>query len=330
MHQRPTINPAVLPELPPAGVTAGVDWSEGEHVVAVVDGAGRTVDRFAVVSTAAGLGELEARLRRNEVAEVAIERGDGPVVAALQAAGLTVVVIAPNQVKYLRSRYGQAGNKDDRFDAFVLADTLRTDRARLRPLIPDSDATIALRAACRARKDLVGHRVALTNQLRAHLCAFYPAPIGLFTDLDGVTSLKFLTRFDCQDRLDWLSPTRLRAWLASVGYSGRIDAETLFARLEQAPRGAGGVHGTAAAVITHALVAAIEAIAGQIRALSEQISDQLANHPDGPIFTSLPRTRRCAPPDCCPRSATAAPASPPRSRWPAWPESHPRPAAPGR
>jgi hypothetical protein len=43
-----------------------------------------------------------------------------------------VVMISPNQLKNLRSRYGQAGNKDDRFDAFVLADTLRTDRLRRR------------------------------------------------------------------------------------------------------------------------------------------------------------------------------------------------------
>ena len=49
-----------------------------------------------------------------------------------------MVVISPNQVKNLRGRYGSAGNKDDRFDAYVLADTLRTDRARLRPLMPDS------------------------------------------------------------------------------------------------------------------------------------------------------------------------------------------------
>ena len=46
-------------------------------------------------------------------------------------------MISPNQVHSLRGRYGSAGNKDDRFDAFVLADTRRTDRARLRPLIPD-------------------------------------------------------------------------------------------------------------------------------------------------------------------------------------------------
>ena len=100
---------------------------------------------------------------------MAIERPDGQVVEALLEAGLTVVVISPNQLKNLRGRYGSAGNKDDRFDAFVLADTLRTDRARLRPLLPDSPATVTLRAAVPARKDLVGHRVALCNQLRAHL-----------------------------------------------------------------------------------------------------------------------------------------------------------------
>ena len=55
-----------------------------------------------------------------------------------------MVVISPNQVKNLRGRYGLLGNKDDRFDAFVLADTLRTDRARLRPLLPDTPATTAL------------------------------------------------------------------------------------------------------------------------------------------------------------------------------------------
>ena len=108
------------------------------------------------------------------------------------------MVISPNQIKNLRSRYGSAGNKDDRFDAFVLADTLRTDRARLRPLIPDSPATTALRALCRARKDLVIHRVRVANQLRAHLNGVYPGPVGLFEDLDSAISLKFLTRFDCQ------------------------------------------------------------------------------------------------------------------------------------
>jgi transposase len=221
---------------------------------------------------------------------VAIERSDGPLVEALLAAGLTVVVISPNQLKNLRSRYGSAGNKDDRFDAYILADTLRTDRARLRPLIPDSPATQTLRATVRARRDLVAHRVALCNQLRAHLQRVYPGAVGLFFDLDSAISLAFLRRFDCQDRADWLTPKRLAAWLVSVGYCGRTKPATLYARLTAAPRGATDEAGAAHAHITRALVGTLNSLVEQIKILSEQIGEQLATHADAHIFTSLPRS----------------------------------------
>jgi transposase len=98
--------------------------------VCVVDAAGAVVSRFSVAHTAEGLRVLVQRLTRAGVAEAAIERSDGPVVDALLEAGVTVVVITSRQVKNLRSRYGPAGNKDDRSGAYVLADVLRTDRAR--------------------------------------------------------------------------------------------------------------------------------------------------------------------------------------------------------
>ena len=145
------------PEATPAP-TAGIDWASSGHAVAVVDAHGVQQDRFTITHTAPGLRQLVARLHRAGVDEVAIERPDGPVVDALLGADLGVVVIAPNQVKNLRSRYGSAGNKDDGFDAYVLADTLRTDRTRLRPLTRDSDATITLRMTVRARLDLATYR----------------------------------------------------------------------------------------------------------------------------------------------------------------------------
>src|SRR5688572_12007368 len=120
----------------------GVDWSWARHAVCVVDGDGRVVERFDVAHDADGLKQLARRLIRQHVPRVAIERGDGPVVEALLAAGLEVVVVSSRQVKALRLRYGTAGNKDDRFDAFVLADVLRTDGHRLDSLQPDSSATV--------------------------------------------------------------------------------------------------------------------------------------------------------------------------------------------
>jgi transposase len=87
------------------------------------------------------------------------------------------LVIPPSQVKALRRRYGSAGNKDDRFDAYVLADTVRTDRRRLTALVLDGQAATALRKLCRARKDMVAHRIAVANQLRAHLAIALPAAV---------------------------------------------------------------------------------------------------------------------------------------------------------
>jgi transposase len=173
--------PVSRPGTPPGEVTAGIDWASADHAVCVVDTAGEVVTRFSVGHTAEGLRTLVQRLARAGACGAAIERGDGPVAGALLQAGVTVVVITPRQVKNLRSRYGSAGDKDDRFDAYVLADVLRTDRARLRPLIPDSPATVTLRQACRARQDLVRHRVAVGNQLRAHLLGAFPGAVGLFS-----------------------------------------------------------------------------------------------------------------------------------------------------
>ena len=274
----------------PGGVTAGIDWASTDHAACVVDASGTALDRFTVEHTAAGLAALVRRLRKAGVSEAAIERGDGPVVDALLAAGMTVVVITPNQVRGLRSRYGSAGNKDDRFDAYVLADTLRTDRARLRPLEPDAPATVTLRSAVRARRDLVAHRVAACNQLRAHLQLCFPGAVGLFADLDSPVSLAFLSRFDCQDRADWLSVRRLEAWLKAQGYCGRQKPEALHRKLTAAPRGATGDDGTTQAHVTRALLAVITTLVAQVRALEAQIAEQLARHADAHVFTSLPRS----------------------------------------
>ncbi len=281
-----------LPRTPPNDVTAGVDWARDGHAVSVVDHRGHQVARCTVEHTATGLDGLVRFLGRHGACEVAIERPDGPVVDTLLAAGLTVVVISPNQVKNLRGRYGSAGNKDDRFDAYVLVDTLRTDRARLRPLVPDTDATLALRRTCRARKDLVGHRVAVANQLRAHLRNVLPAAVGLFADRNSAISLAFLDRFDTQDKTDWLTPARLGAWLAEQGYSGRTDPAVLHQRIVAAPRGTTGTTATTQAHITTAYVTLLRTLTEQIKALSTQVDHQLAVHADAHIFTSLPRSGR--------------------------------------
>jgi len=202
------------------------------HAVCVVAGDGRIAERFEVAHDSGSLRAMVSRFRRAGVSKVAIERGDGPVVQELLAAGLAIFVVPSRQIKALRTRYGSAGNKDDRLDAYVLADTLRSDGHRWRPLREDHSDTKALRALCRARKDPVETRVQLMNQLRANLELAFPGAVGLFSRPDSPIMLAFLRRFPTAAKAAWLSPVRLDRWLKSVGYSGGIAAEVLYKRLE--------------------------------------------------------------------------------------------------
>jgi transposase len=267
-----------------------VDWASQGHAACIVDAEGTALYEFEVAHTNAGLTELCRRFRRAGVQRVAIERPDGPIVDALMAADLGVVVVSSRSIKGLRTRYGLAGNKDDRSDAFMLADCLRTDGHRWPSLQPDSPQTLALRAAVRARKDLVATRIATANQLRAHLQLVFPGAVGLFAQIDSPISLTFLERFPTAAKATWLSETRLATWVAANAYCGRTPVGELLRRLQAAPAGLRGGSAGAQAAVTLALVRVLRSVLVEIVSLEAQIRYQLELHPDGFIFRSLPRS----------------------------------------
>ena len=267
----------------------GVDWATDSHAVCVIDHRGGVVAEFDAAHSALGLAGLCRRLAEAGVARVAIERPDGPVVEALLKAGFEVVVVSSRAVKALRARYGAAGNKCDRGDAYVLADCLRTDGHRWPPLEPDSPQTVTLRSHVRARKDLVEARVAAANQLRAHLRVAFPGAVGLFCRLDSPISLRFLRRFPSVTRARWLSEKRLGAWLRANRYSGRSTPGELHGRLAGAAAGIDGDDGDARSSVTLAYAAVLASLNEQIQHLDSRIAELLDAHPDAEIFRSLPR-----------------------------------------
>jgi transposase len=270
---------------------AGIDWSWQQHALCVVDEQGRRIEEATVTHSRGGLAKVTTLLRRHGVLRVGIERGDGPVVEHLLRDGFEVVVISARQVKSLRARYGSAGNKDDRFDAFVLADALRTDAGRWAVVQPDSAETLALRMLVRARHDLVDHRIAVHNQLLAVLQHNFPGAIGLFHQLDIPISLAFLRRFPSEAKATWLSEVRLAHWLKANGYFGRKPAAELIAHLREAAVGrVAGAAAEASELIVLALVDLLTGLRKQQADLETRIKEALLAHPDGPIFQSLPRS----------------------------------------
>ena len=282
------------------GMFAGLDWGAAAHAVCVVDGAGAVVARFTVAHDAAGLAELIRRLARLSPAPaalpVAIERPSGLVVDALLDAGHPVVPIHPNVVKACRPRYRAAGGKSDPGDGYLLADVLRTDGHRFRPLAPASDEIRALRARVRTRDDLVAERVALANRLRALLESFWPGAAAVFAAIDSPIALAFLRRYPTPESAARLGERRLTAFLARHGYCGRRPPAELLARLRAAPAGlVGEAEAEAKGELVRALVAVLAALVGEIARLTARLEHAVADLPDGRIVMSFPRAGRvCA------------------------------------
>lgn len=272
----------------------GIDWAAETHAVCVLDDTGRVKSTFTITHTAEGFADLIRRLGKlgdRADVSVGIERPDGRLVDALLEAGHPVVPVSPNAIKTWRDGEVVSGAKSDAGDALVIAEYLRLRQHKLRIAVPFSDQTKALRTAVRTRTDLVEMRVAATNQLAALLDMHWPGAKAIFADVESPIALKFLTRYPTPASAARLGEKRIAAFCTTHGYSGRRPAGELLARLRNAPAG------TTSPALTEALKHAVLAMVTVLTALNTAIKDldrtvitHLGEHPDGQIFTSLPRS----------------------------------------
>ena len=203
-----------------------------------------------------------------------------------------MVVVPSRVVKALRTRYSLAGNKSDRSDAFMLADVLRTDGHRLRALEPDGRATRALRCAVRTRKELVRHRVALVQQLEAHLERAFPGGSQRLRRHPQPYRPALLDqRFPSQARADWLSR-------AAPGVPGSRPTATAGARTRPVFSHGSGMHPTDCGAPRPsswvwsplALVAAIEGVPPRSPSLKPASPRLWLPTPSARVFQCLPRS----------------------------------------
>ncbi len=280
--------------LPDALFFTGIDWAAETHAVCVMNAGGKIAAEFVIEHSADGIAMLIRRLARHGTAgvmPVAIERPDGRLVDLLLEAGHPVVPVKPNAIKTWREGEVLSGAKSDAGDAAVIAEYLRLRARKLKAAAPYTDQTRALRTVVRARGDLVEMRVAATNQLSALLDAHWPGARAIFADVESPVSLEFLTRYPTPAAAAHLGEKRMTAFCVKHGYCGRRTAAQLLERLRHAPAGATGealTEGLRDAVL--AAVGVLTALNASVKTLDRSTAAHLGEHPDGVIFTSLPRS----------------------------------------
>lgn len=154
-----------------AQLFVGIDWASEAHEVCVLDRDGHIVERRQVKHTVADLQAfVDALLTRahGDPATVAIgiEVPRGALVELLVERGFAVYAINPKQMDRFRDRFTPAGAKDDRRDALVIGDSLRTDPQAFRQVRLDHPVIIQLREWSRIDEDLGVELTRLTNQVR--------------------------------------------------------------------------------------------------------------------------------------------------------------------
>jgi transposase len=167
----------------------GIDWGSQQHQVCVLDCDRRLVGERVVDHDGVSLAQLADWLWTLSAGQpqrvaVGIEVPRGAIVEGLVERGFHVFAINPKQLARFRDRHTMSGAKDDRRDAFVLADSVRTDQPSFRRVQLDDPQLLLLRELSRAEETLLEEFRRGANRLGDQLRRFYPQILELCSGTD--------------------------------------------------------------------------------------------------------------------------------------------------
>lgn len=270
----------------------GVDWADEFHQVWVSDPQGKKVAEMKVEQSPKDMSEFGRWLheRQGEGIELwaAIEKPHGRIVDFLLDHGVVVYPVNPKALDRARDRFRVSQSKSDSFDAYVLAEFLRTDHAHLRALEPNSEQAQELKMLSRDHHRLMRHKTRLINQIEVTLKEYYPRPLEVFSDLESKIALDFLTQYPTPRALSDLTRRKWNRFAKREHHLGEARCKELWEKLSQ-PQLAIPEHvARAKAQLLLVLVAQLKALAQAVDSYSEKVQRFFASMPAAELVKTLP------------------------------------------
>jgi transposase len=272
-------------------IFVGCDWARDKHDLCIMDEHGAPLLQVAILHSAEGLDELARTIAEIEPepaqVHLGIELHDGALLSCLLDQGYTVYGINPKSSDRARDRYRPSGSKDDKSDAFILADIVRTDAGSLRPMRPGSPATQELRAWVRLRARHVQDKTAHCQRLRTILAEWCPGLSALCGDFNRQWQRDLISQFPLHEDLCAVHGNRLNAFAKAHRLRART-VKRIQAAKSQEPL---GIPASRLDVLRAEIRYLVEAIQHLVKAIAEieaTLETLIASHPDAVVFTSLP------------------------------------------
>lgn len=288
-------------------ILVGIDWADRNHQVCVCSTTGEILLERQVDHEASALAQLADQLLELAGGEasriaVAIETPRGPIVSTFMERGMAVFAINPKQLDRFRDRHTVAGAKDDRRDAYVLADSLRGDLHLFRRVrLPDAEI-LELRELVRLREHLVRDRTAYANRVRDQLTRYYEQILQLGSIYDDRWIWDLLERVPTPAQGRAFAVAKIRSILERR-HIRRITPEEVRAILSQPALAVAPGVAKAAAIAVKADLHVLRTIDDSVRDVEDQLEARMAalaredpelpeaeikKHRDARVLLSLP------------------------------------------
>jgi transposase len=284
---------AAAPAEPVFAAFAAIDWASKEHVVASVPAAGGRIEITKLKNTPEAVELWAASLRQRfpgAPTAVALEQKRGGVLYMLNKYDhLVLYPVPPTMSSSYRHAFFPSGAKDDNGDTLLLLDLLRHHRDRLPSLQQDTPDTRLLRFLTQDRRRLVEQKVSVLQQLTDCLAQYFPQVRPWFRSLDTPLTEALLERWPSLQQLQRSHPGTLKRFLAE---HRSWDDDRIAEQIRQiqaavpATRDEGVLESGSRK--TAACLAQLRVLRDQVAAYDKRIAAVTADHPDAPIFSSLP------------------------------------------
>ena len=269
------------------------DWADDKHDLCLWDRDSNSMKLDVIEHRPEILHAFIQKVRdlyRGRPVAVCLEQSKGALAYLLMSYGFfTIYFVHPGTVKKLRDAWTPSGAKDDPSDAELILDILEKHPEQLRRIDPDDPRTRQLVTLVEARRDLVGERVRITNQLTSNLKGYFPQALACFDDLASTMACDFLRNWPSLGEAKRVREATLREFFHAHGVRGesRIDERIALLRDSLALTTDAGVL-LPALMATKILVEELRVVLAGIVRYERAIEKAFKAHPDAGIFASLP------------------------------------------
>lgn len=274
-------------------VYLGIDWSEKKHNACFLNEAGAVLQEFAFPHKPEGFLQLAQACQQlgvqAETCVVGLETAHNLLIDFLCERRIgPIYIIPPHQVKSNQGRFAHSGAKDDRRDAHLIAEILRTDQRRLHAWQPDSLLTRQIRAQVALISYLSRSIRQNTNYLRALLLRYYPTALDLFSSLDAQVNLDFLTAYPTPQQAQSISFTDFTTFLRKHHHTRSSQWPACYQRLLSPQPEPSSETLAIYTDQTRLMVALLLPLVQAKQAALAKLTMLFDQHPDAPIYRSLP------------------------------------------